>query len=110
MTDMPWRLQLAAMAMQGDLARSANGLNNSDGSHPRDWVPVYFRMADAMLAEHERTAKVSAPAAKDKERIDELIVQLRKEGEKITRADCFGCGKLMNSAATELERMLNESK
>ena len=103
MTDMPWRLQLAMAAMQGDLAHGVGILTVEHAAQ-------YFQLADAMLAEHERTAKVSAPAAKDKERIDELIVQLRKEGEKITRADCFGWGKLMNSAADELERMLNESK
>ena len=59
MTDMPWRLQLAMAAMQGDLARNRDVLDSLGVTH-------YFRLADAMLAVHERTAKISAPTAEDK--------------------------------------------
>ena len=98
---MPWRLQIAVMAMQADVTRSTNGL------YERAFVPAYFRMADAMLGEHARTAQVSQPTGEDKERVASLIIDLRKEGSEIARADCYGWGNLMNSAADELERRVN---
>ena len=121
---MPWRLQIATMAMQGDwaareLPERALFPYVEERVHPvfTEYMPdstfqkaakLYFRMADAMLAEHARTAQVSTPTQKDREHIQSLITDLRKEGSEIASRDLYGWGNLMNGAADELERMLKE--
>ncbi len=47
-TEMPWRLQIAVAAMTGYLASNASEVGSRI-------VPQFFLLADAMLAEHERT-------------------------------------------------------
>ena len=105
---MPWRLQIAVAAMQGDWSVERDPSNDTPVGFETA-TRVYFKMADAMLAEHARTAQVSQPTPEDKVRVASLITDLRKEGSEIARADCYGWGNLMNRAADELERMLNES-
>lgn len=93
MTDMPWRLQLAMAAMQGDLAHDT-------GCH-RD-VANYFRMADVMLAQHARTAPVEeSRAAKIEHIIDSMT---------LTPPIGFRDACQRRAAIEKLKRMLNESK
>ena len=107
MTDMPWRLQLAMAAMQGDCALHNLRSEDVDVEQILECrARKYFRMADAMLAEHERTAKV-APKQTDanNDRLRTLITDLRASG------DVFQIGMfrdMLYNAADELERMLNE--
>ena len=90
MINMPWRLQLAMAAMQGDY---------SHDPLCRSSIADYFRNADAMLAEHERTANANN-------------LNARRVVDKIrTAADAFRMPMfrdILNDAANELERMLNE--
>ena len=115
MTDMPWRLQLAMAAMQGDWAAQddvSHGIFSGDlecaDAVFQKAANLYLHMADAMLAEHERTVGGSA------EQTDANNLSARRLVAKIrTSADAFSMPvfrDMLNDAADELERMLNESK
>ncbi len=91
---MPWRLQIAMAAMQGEIARSYSALHLGS-------VGLYFRMADAMLAEHARTAPVEeSRAAKIAHIIDSL---------SSTPPNGFADACKKRTAIEKLVRMLNES-
>ena len=95
MTDMPWRLQLAMAAMQGEIARSYSALHLGS-------VDLYFRMADAMLAEHTRTAPgEESRAAKLEHIIDSMT---------LTPPIGFRDACQRRAAIEKLTRMLNESE
>ena len=94
MSNMPWRLQIAMAAMQGEISRSYSALHLGN-------VGLYFRMADAMLAEHTRTAPVEeSRAAKIAHIIDSL---------SSTPPNGFADACKKRTAIEKLVRMLNES-
>ena len=92
---MPWRLQIAALAMQGHIADGIPNITADD-------ITRYFELADAMLAEHTRTAPVEeSRAAKIKHVIDSLSA---------TPPNGFADACKKRTAIEKLVRMLNESK
>ena len=99
---MPWRLQLAGMAMQGEIARSYSALQVRT-------VRLYFDMADAMLAEHARTPQELKQSSEEGAAIRALIISLRKGSVELHNIHRFDLWNLVQDAADELERMLNES-
>ena len=77
MTDtMPWRLQIAAMALAGNC-----NVEMIDDFSFEKVARVYLRMADAMLAEHARTAQKQQIVI-DEER---LLVALREASKSPTQ-------------------------
>ena len=104
---MPWRLQIAIQCMRANWFDPCGPIL-SDGAM-KDAASLYFRMADAMLAEHARTAKVSSLNADDRENIRDLIAALRDERWKIGHMETYLHRNIVRDAANQLERLLNES-
>lgn len=98
MSNMPWRLQIAVMAMQGDFAHQGQPNRTEFAS----FAQCYLEMADAMLAEHARTAPVEeSRAAKIEHIIDSMT---------LTPPIGFRDACQRRAAIEKLKRMLNESK
>ena len=94
---MPWRLQIAVMAMQGDFAHQGQPNRTEFAS----FAQCYLEMADAMLADHPRTAPVEeSRAAKIAHIIDSL---------SSTPPNGFADACKKRTAIEKLVRMLNES-
>ena len=101
MTDtMPWRLQIAMAAMQGDLAHGVGILTVEHAAQ-------YFQLADEMLAVHEKTAKAARSEA-DIACMRSIIESFKLALPSEMRADPVVYCNLMRDAARQLERMLND--
>ena len=95
---MPWRLQIAMAAMQSPhLEQLLNPLSTVENA-----TQIYLLMADALLAEHKRTA----PAQESREdKIRHVIDSLSS-----TPPNGFADACKKRTAIEKLTSMLNESK